>query len=136
VDVSGRAEYAQVVTVSIIAIKPHATVTGDTAVHFMTDERPQILVAVGALAAAEAAHGVIGHDGHVLQMAFAAFLAHGAIVRVVDHQPLDDFLAEFSGSIIRQRNACAVLGRGHAGHDDAALGIVFVGVLGDRALAA
>src|SRR5690606_22244619 len=93
--------------------------TGDAAVHLVLDERPQFLIAVGALGKAVVAVVVAGHYRHVLQMTVATLLAHRAIVRVIGHQEADDGLAEFAGLDIIDGHPHAVGGRRHAGHHDA-----------------
>src|SRR5699024_2259829 len=125
----------QVIAISVVAVIAYAAITGDAAIHFVFEERPQILIDVGTLLAAETALGMAAHQGHVLQVAFTAFRANRAVMRVVNHQPFDDFFTEFTGGIILQRNARAVGRRRHAGHDDAALGVIFVAVLGHSTLA-
>ena len=135
IDVRMRAEHAQIVAVGIVAVVAHAAIAGDTAVHLVIDERAKVLITMGTLGPAIAAARMPGHQGHVLQMAFAAFFAYRAVMRMVDHQPFDDLGTEIAGFLVCDREAAAVRGRRHAGHDDLALGIVFVLVLLDRALA-
>ena len=77
-----------------------------------------------------------GHHRHVLQMAFAAFVAHRAVVGMIDHQPLDDAGPESLRLRIVDGNADAVVGRRHAGHDDLTARVLFVFELLDRALPA
>nr|VVN01728.1 hypothetical protein PS652_03334 [Pseudomonas fluorescens] len=136
VDVVVGTEYAQVGTAGVILVVTHATVAGDAAVHLVGDERAEFLVLVGTLGETVAALVVAGHDRHVLQVAVTAFLAHRAVVRVVGHQPFDDAGTEYLGFFVFDGNPAAIGGRGHAGHDDATTGVVFVGVLLDRTLAA
>ena len=69
-------------------------------------------------------------------MAFAALVAHRAIVRMVHHQPFDDAGAKLPRLGIIDRDAGSVRDWRHAGHDDFAAGVVFVLELFDRALAA
>ncbi len=127
---------AQVGTTGIVLVVAHAAVAGDAAVHLVGDERAEVLVLVGTLGETVAALVVAGHYRHVLQVAVTAFLAHRAVVRVVGHQPFDDAGAKRLGLVIVDGNPGAVGGRGHAGHDDTTTGVVFVGVLLDRTLAA
>ncbi len=67
-----------------------------------------------------------GHQRHILQMTFAALIAHGAIVRMIDHQPFNDTLSEFHRIRVIDRNPYAVRRRRHARHYDFAFGIVFI----------
>ncbi|MNN88832.1 hypothetical protein D3C81_2065630 [compost metagenome] len=57
-------------------------------------------------------------------------------MRVVGHQPFNNTGAEGLGLFIFDGDPGVVGGRGHAGHDDTTTGVVLVGVLLDRALAA
>src|SRR5690606_36023783 len=129
-------EYTQVGAPRVIFVIAHAAIAGDAAVHLMGNERAEFLVHVGALVEAVAALVVAGHHRHVLQVAVTAFLAYRAIMRVVDHQPLDDAGAERLGFLIVDGNPAVVGRRGHAGHDQAAAGVVLIAVLLDRTLAA
>ena len=130
------AEHAQVGAAGVIVVVAHASVTGDAAVHLVADERAEVLVRVGALAEAVAAAAVAGHHRHVLQMAMPAFLAHRTVVRVVDHQPLDDAGAKSPGFLVDDGDPGVVAGRCHAGHHQPAPGVVLVAELLHRALAA
>ena len=49
---------------------------------------------MGVLATAVVAVAMAHHHGHVLQVAFAALGAHGAVVGMVEHQRFDDGLAK------------------------------------------
>ena len=129
------AEHAQVGAAGVVLIEAHATVAGDAAVHFVGNERAEVLVLVGTLGEAITALVVAGHHGHVLQVAVTAFLTDRAVVGVVGHQPFDDAGAERLGFFIVDGDPGVVGGWGHARHDDATTGVVLVGVLLDRTLA-
>src|SRR5690606_6470986 len=79
---------------------------------------------------------VAGHHRHVLQVTVATFLTYRAVVRVVDHQPLDDAGAEGLGFLVVDGDPAVVGGRRHARHDQPAAGVILVAVLLDRTLAA
>ncbi|MNH81968.1 hypothetical protein D3C73_343480 [compost metagenome] len=130
------AEHTEVGAAGVILVETHAAVASDAAVHFVRNERAQLLVLVGAFGEAIPALVVAGHHGHVLQVAVTAFFAHRAVVRVVGHQPFNNTGAERLGFFIVDGDPGVVGGRRHAGHDDATTGVVLVGVLLDRALAA
>ena len=85
-----RGKDIEVPSPGIVPVEPDAAVTLDAAVHLVVHEGPQVLVDVGPLAEAEAAVDVACHDRHVLQMAFAPFVADRAVVGMIGHQPLDD----------------------------------------------
>ena len=94
IDVVMRAEHAEIATVRIIVVITHAAIARYAAVHLVIDERPEFLVLVGTFGEAVAARVLPGHHRHVLQMAMTSFLAHRAIVRMIDHQPFDHALAK------------------------------------------
>ena len=129
------AEYAEVGAAGVVLVEAHAAVAGDAAVHFVGNERAEVLVLVGTLGEAIAALVVAGHHRHVLQVAVTAFLTDRAVVGVVGHQPFDNAGAERLGLFIVDGDPGVVGGWGHAGHDDTTTGVVFVGVLLDRTLA-
>ncbi|MCY1382272.1 hypothetical protein D9M69_702800 [compost metagenome] len=91
---------------------------------------------MGALGEAVTALVVAGHYRHVLQVAVTAFFTDRAVVRVVGHQPFNNTGAERLGLFIIDGDPGVVGGRGHAGHHDTTTGVVLVGVLLHRALAA
>ena len=126
----------QVVFSGVFAVIAHAAVALNAAVHLMMDKRAKVLIAEGSLGELIAAVGVAGHHGHVLKMALPAFVAHGTIVRVALHQPLDDAGAKLHGVLVFNRNAHALGHRGHAGHHQPPARILLVAKLLHRALAA
>src|SRR5690606_14751092 len=130
------AEYTQVGAAGIVLVIAQAAIAGDTTVHLVSDEWPQLLILVGPFAEAVAPLIVAGHHRHVLQVTVTTFLAHRAIMRVVDHQPLDDAGAEGLGFLVVDRDPAVVRCGSHARHDQPAAGVVLVAVLLDRALAA
>ncbi len=136
IEVVVRTVDAEVLALRIVAVIAHAAIAGDAAVHLVADERTEFLVAVGALGEAVAAAGMAGHHRHVLQVAVAAFLADRAIVGMVGHQPFDHAGAKLPGFVVSDGNVAVVGSRRHAGHHQPAAGVVGIGVLLDRALAA
>src|SRR5215831_8927033 len=80
--------------------------------------------------------GMAGHHRHVLEMALTAFIAHRAVMRMIQHEALDDSRAECDRFRIMDRDACAFGGRRHAGHHDFPLLIVFILELLDGTLTA
>ena len=88
----------------------------NAAVHFMLDQRTQILVRVGALEAPVAAKTVPAGNGQVLQQAVPAFVAHRTVVGMVEHEPFDDMPPKIHGFVIGGGNHHAVLGVDHAAH--------------------
>ena len=126
----------QVGAAGVVLVEAHAAVAGDAAVHLVCNERAEVLVLVGTLGETVTALVVAGHYRHVLQVAVTAFFADRAVVRVVGHQPFDDAGAKRLRLVVFDGNPGAIAGRSHAGHDDTTTGVVFVGVLLDRTLAA
>lgn len=130
------AQHFEIVAPRVVVVEADAAVAGDAAVHFMIHERAEILIPVRPLASTIAARGVAGHQRHVLQVAFAAFLADRAVVRVIGHQQLDVVLAELPGQAGIQRNAQVIRDRREAGHHQAAARVFRILVLDHRALPA
>ena len=136
IDLVAQHERVEIAAAGIVAVEAHAAVALDAAVHLVVDEGPQVLVAERALPDAVAAIVVPGHHRHVLQMAFAALVAHRAIVRMVQHQPFDHAGAKLRAPRGRRSRCGSVCGGRHARHDDLAALVVLVLELLDRALAA
>ncbi|MNM06123.1 hypothetical protein D3C81_161320 [compost metagenome] len=136
VDVVMCAIHAQILTVCIIFVVTHTAVAGDAAVHFMRDERPQILIAVGTFGKAIATEAVTGHDGHILKVAVTALFADRTVVRVVGHQPFHNALAELFRFFVFNRNKGAFGRWCHTGHDQASTRVFRVLILLHRTLAA
>ncbi len=124
IDAVVRAEHVEIPPAGIAAIEARAAIAGDAAVHLMGEQRPEILVAMGALGGIGAAQVMARSDRHVLQLAGAPLLADGAIMRMVDHQPFDDMGAERRRLGVGDLDALAVGDRRHAGHFDPAPGVV------------
>src|SRR5208337_3164665 len=110
-----RGESVQIFAARVVAVIAHAAVTLDASVRLMIHQRAQVLVAKRALVEFVASGVMTGHDGHVLQMALAAFIAHRAVMRVIQHESFNDARAEHGSLRIRDRDACALCSRGHAG---------------------
>ncbi len=126
----------QIVAASIVAIVAHAAVTLDAAIHFVIHQRTQVLIAKRALVEFVTAIIVTGHHSHILQVTFAALIAHRAVVRMIQHESLDNAGAESGSLRIIDGDPGAFRGGRHAGHDDFALLIVLVLELFDGTLAA
>jgi hypothetical protein len=120
------AEHMEIPATCGVSVEPDAAVTLDAPVHFMVDERPQILVAVGSFFESVFSVPVPCHHRHVLEMAFPAFIAHRAVMGVVDHQPFDHGGSELHGFGVDDGNTHPFANLCHAGHDDFTPGIVFI----------
>ena len=81
-----RGQCGQVGATGVVTVVTGAAVAGDTAVHFMVDQWPQVLIAMRILAAAVAAITMAYHHRHVLQVALPPLSAYRAVVGVVQHQ--------------------------------------------------
>ena len=136
VDVIVRAIHAQILTVCVIFVVTHAAVAGDAAVHFVRDERPQVLVTVGTLGKAIATEAVAGHHGHILKVAVTALFTDRTVVRVVGHQPFHNAFAELFSFFVINRNKSAFGGWRHTGHHQATTRVFRVLILLHRTLAA
>ena len=136
VDVVMCAIHAQILTVCVIFVVTHAAVAGDAAVHFVRDERPQILITVGTLGKAIATEAVTGHHGHILKVAVTALFTDRAVVRVVGHQPFHNAFTELFGFFVINRNKGAFGGWRHTGHHQATTRVFRVLILLHRTLAA
>ena len=119
IDPAADAHHAQIPVSGEFLVVPRAAIALDAAVHFVLDQRSQVLVVVGALEAPVAAQAMATGNGQVLQQAVSAFVAHRAVVGMVEHEPFDDVPPEIHGFGIRGGNHHAVLGVDHAAHLDA-----------------
>ncbi len=124
-DPVARSQHPEVLAAEIVAVGPHATVALDAAIHLLLDKRPEILVDISPLVATVIADAVAAGDGHVLQLALAALVAHRAVVGVVDHQPLDNTLAQLDRRRFEGVDNHAFLDLDEAGHHHSALTVVF-----------
>ena len=130
------AEDVQVPPSGKVPVEAHAPVAGDATVHLVINEGTEVLVPVGALQETELAVIVAAHHRHVLKVALASLVADRAVVGVVHHQPLDHRGPEPAGFGVGDGDPRPVVGRGHAGHDQLAPGVVLVLELLHRALPA
>src|SRR5208337_1126917 len=80
-----RRKSAEVATSCVVPVKPDAAVALDAAVHFVINERPHMLIPMGPLFETETAVAVPCHYRHVLQMAFASFVADRTVMRMIGH---------------------------------------------------
>jgi len=126
IDVVVRGKGLQVAASCVITVKPYAAVTVYAAVHFMVQERPEILVLIGPFFETGSSVDMACHNCHVLQVAFAPLVTDRAIMRVVQHKQFDNTGAEGPGLWIIDGYSKALRNRGHAGHDDFAPGVVFI----------
>ena len=102
----------------------------------MVKKRAEVLVAVRVLEAPVTPVVVPRHHRHVLQVTLPAFRADGAVVRMIDHQRLDDGFAEFARFFAVQRQPHALGDGRHAAHHETAARILRVRELQHGALAA
>jgi len=69
---------------------------------------------------------VTGHDRHVLEVAFTTFVADWAVMRMVQHEPLNHARPEGPGLGIIHGNAHSLGRRSHAGHNNPAARVIFI----------
>jgi hypothetical protein len=129
------AKYVQVLAPGVIFVKAHAPVALNTAIHLVVYEWTQVLVTVSAFPESITPVTVPGHDCHILEMAFTAFIADWAVMGMINHQPFNHLCPKHDRFGVIDRNTRAIRGRGHASHDELPLLIVFIPELFDRALA-
>jgi hypothetical protein len=134
-DISQR-KCVQVCSSGVLTIETHTAIALDAAVHLVVHEGTQVLVSKRAFFERVAAIIMTRHYGHVLQVALAAFIAHRAIVGVVQHQAFNNGRPEFGRLRVLNRDAGAFDGGRHTGHHDLAARIARIFELLDRALAA
>ena len=120
-----QSECVQIVSAGVLAVEAHTAIALDAAVHLVIHEGPQVLIAKRAFFECVAAIVMARHDGHVLQMALAAFIAHRTIVGMVQHQAFNNGGPELGRLRILNRDAGAFGGRRHAGHHDLAVRVAF-----------
>jgi hypothetical protein len=111
-------EYTQVIATGIIIIKPDTAVTLNAPVHLMVNKRSQFLVLMGSFFETVTTVIMTGHHGHILQVTFSSFVAHRAVMGMVDHQALNDGGPECHGFRIIHINDQPVGGRFHARHHE------------------
>jgi hypothetical protein len=108
----------------------------NAAVHFMVDERAKVLIGMGSFGKPVSAAVMAGHDGHILQMAFAAFIADRAVVGMIDHEGFHIARPEPSGFGRFDREAKPVNDGLEAGHDEFPFFVFRIFIFEDGALAA
>jgi hypothetical protein len=89
-------------------------------------ERAEILILMRAFPEACFSVNVPSHHRHVLEMAFTSFVADGAVVGMVEHEPLDAAPPELHYLWIVDGDAHSIFYLGHAGHNDIALRIFII----------
>src|SRR5690606_24349782 len=115
-----------ILAAGIIFIEAHTAVALYAAVHFVVEERAEVLVAVGTFGKTVIAVAVAGHHRHVLQMAGAAFITNGAVMWMIGHQPADDMFPESCRLTIVYGYTHIIPHRFHAAHHDPAFFIIFI----------
>src|SRR6185295_3914783 len=134
IDVIVRGKYIEVASARIVTIKTDAAITLDATIHLVLDERTEILICERAFRETEFTICVTSHHSHVLQMTFTAFVTHGAIVRMVHHQPLNYTSAKLLRVWVTYGYTRAFSNWRHARHHDLTVRVVLVLKLLDRAL--
>jgi hypothetical protein len=121
IDPVSRCKSIKVMSACVVFVKTDATVALYAPVHFVINERSQVLIPVRAFMVPEFSVGMAGHYGHVLKMTGATFITDGTVVRVIGHQPADNILPEFVRLGIGYGNSLAVCHTFHAGHNKPAM---------------
>src|SRR6201997_1442599 len=136
VDAVAQMKRVQIVPTGVFAIKTHASLALNAAVHLVIHQRAEVLIAKSSFAKAVNARAMTGHHRHVLKMAFAAFVADRAIVRMVLHQALNHGCAKRRRFGVGNRDAGALRDRRHARHHELACCVLLIAKLLDCALTA
>ena len=90
IDLIPQSKHIKIPASGIFAVKTHAAITLDAAVHFVVHQRTQILIAESAFEEGVPAMVMTSHHSHVLKMTVSTLVADWTIVRVVDHHALND----------------------------------------------
>jgi hypothetical protein len=130
-----RCKNIEVPAPGIVPVESDAAITGDTTIHFVVDERTEILITMRTLPKARSAIRMPGHDRHVLEVTFTALVAYGAIVRMIYHKPFNDASAQCRCLRVVNGNTHAVDGGRHTRHDNLSVGVSLVFKLLHGALA-
>jgi hypothetical protein len=89
-------EYIEVIATRMVLIKSHTPVTLNAAVHFMVNERAEVLIFIRAFFIGKSPVIMTRHYSHILQVTGTAFITHRTIMWVVCHQPFYHIRTEFS----------------------------------------
>lgn len=119
-------EYVEIPASCIFPIESDTTVALYAAVHLVIYERAEVLVPVSKFRKFIFSINVPGHDRHILKMTFAAFITDWAIMRVVNHEPLDDTCPEFANVVVIYGNPGSISRRGHTRHNYGTPSVFFV----------
>ena len=130
------ADCLQVGAAGVVLIETDASVAGNASIHFMKYERSQVLIPESAFIETVAAVIMTGHDGHILEMALAAFVTNRAVMRMIGHKQFDNVGAKFPYAVRSHGNTHLILDRRHTGHHDFAFIVVLVLELNNGALPA
>src|SRR5690625_662 len=136
IDIIVRGEDSEIFPSGVVVIESYTPVALDAAVHFMIDERAQILIVMGSFVEPVAPVCMSGHDRHVLKVTFSSLIAYGAVMGVIDHQSFDiggPEIARFRGF---QRDSHIFSYGFHACHDQFSFFILFIFVADDSTLPA
>jgi hypothetical protein len=99
-----------------LLIKPATSPAVDTTIHFVLDKDAQVLIPISPLFPQIAPDPVASGYRHILEQTVAAFVADGAIMGVVHHEPFDHVPAEIDGLFVRGRYGHAIASIHHAAH--------------------
>jgi hypothetical protein len=93
---------SQVAIAGKLLIETATSPAVDTTIHFVLDKDAQVLVTISPLFPEVASDSMASGYRHVLEQAMPAFVADGAIMGMVHHEPFDDVLAKIDGFFIRR----------------------------------
>ena len=119
VDPGADTHDAQIPISGVLLVVARTAVALDASVHLMLNQWAQVLIGMGAFEPLVAPHAMAAGNRQVLEQAVSPFIAHRAVMGMVEHEPFDHMFSEIHGLCIRGRNHHAVHGRDHTTHLDA-----------------
>jgi hypothetical protein len=108
--------YTQVAVAGKFLIESRTPVTVNTTIHFVLDQRTQILIPIGPLHPKISSDPVPARNRHVLEQTVAPFIANRAIMGVVKHEPFNHVLTKIHCLFVGGRYYHAILSIDHAAH--------------------
>jgi hypothetical protein len=106
----------QVMVSSKFLVEPAAPPTMNAPVHFMLNQRSQVLIIIGALFTQITLDPVATGNGHVLKQAVSSLIADRAVKGMIQHKPLNYVPAEIYCFFIIRGHHHSVPGINHAAH--------------------
>ena len=113
---AGITHNPQVAVAGEFLVVSRASITVNTTIHLMLNQRAQVLIRIRPLIAGITSDTMSAGDRHVLEQTLATFVANRAIMGVVEHQPFNDMFAKVHRLTVCGGHHHVVLGLDHATH--------------------